>query len=358
MPRIFPDATWRSDVASCRALLRGGSRTFFAASFLLPRRVREPASALYAFCRLADDAIDLRERRGTGAIANLERRLDAIYRGQPGSHPADRALTEVVSRHAIPRALPAALLEGLAWDAKGRRYATLAELEAYAARVAGSVGAMMALLMGVRGEAQLARACDLGIAMQLTNIARDIGEDARAGRLYLPRDWMDEAGLDPGAFLQRPQFTPALSKVIARLLDAADTLYARADAGIAALPSSCRPGIRAARLLYAEIGHELRRNGLDSVTTRTVVPARRKLALLQSALKGAPADNTHAAATCLQEASFLVGAVETVHAAAVTADTIRWWDFHNRYIWVIELFHRLEARNRYTENDATRELAA
>jgi phytoene synthase len=357
MPRIFPDATWRSDVAACRALLRDGSRTFFAASFLLPRRVREPASALYAFCRLADDAVDLRVQT-QGAIADLERRLDAIYRGMPGAHPADRALTETVSRYGIPRALPEALLEGLAWDAEGRTYATLAELEAYAARVAGSVGAMMALLMGVREEMRLARACDLGIAMQLTNIARDVGEDARAGRLYLPRDWMHEAGLDPDAFLQCPEFTPALGKVIARLLDSADRLYARADAGIAGLPASCRPGIRAARMLYAEIGHELRRNGLDSVSTRTIVPARRKLTLLQSALQGAPADRAHAMAACLTEAHFLVNAVEPVSALDLTTGAVRWWDFHTRYIWVIELFHRLEARNRYSESDATREFAA
>ena len=97
----------------------------------------------------------------------------------------------------IPRALPEALLEGFAWDAAGRRYETLDEVEHYAARVAGCVGAMMTLVMGRRDPAILARACDLGVAMQLTNICRDVGEDARAGRLYLPLAWLRDNGIDP-----------------------------------------------------------------------------------------------------------------------------------------------------------------
>jgi 15-cis-phytoene synthase len=103
----------------------------------------------------------------------------------------------------LPRELPAALLEGFAWDAAGRYYETIDELHDYCARVAGSVGAMMALIMGVKNKQVLARACELGNAMQLTNIARDVGEDARNGRLYLPRSWMREAGIDPQAWLAR-----------------------------------------------------------------------------------------------------------------------------------------------------------
>ena len=89
-----------------------------------------------------------------------------------------------------------------------RRYETLQDLDAYAARVAGSVGAMMTLVMGQRAPEIVARACDLGVAMQLTNIARDVGEDARAGRLYLPLQWLREAGIDPDAWLAKPVFTP------------------------------------------------------------------------------------------------------------------------------------------------------
>ncbi|MBD0273222.1 MAG: phytoene/squalene synthase family protein, partial [Acetobacteraceae bacterium] len=276
----FDAAEHAADLAACRALLRGGSRSFHAASLLLPARVRAPATALYAFCRLADDAVDLDGGR-PAAVARLRERLARAYEGRPLPIPADRAFAAVVSRHGIPRALPEALLEGLAWDAEGgRRYEDLPALEAYAARVAGSVGCMMAVLMGVRDRGALARACDLGVAMQLTNIARDVGEDARAGRLYLPQRWLREGGVDPDAWLARPAFDPALAAVVRRLLRAADELYHRAGAGIAALPAGCRPGIRAAGLLYAGIGREVERRGFDSVGARARVPGSRKAALL------------------------------------------------------------------------------
>ena len=179
----------------------------------------------------------------------------------------------MVESFAIPRALPEALLEGIEWDSQGRRYEDLPALCAYAARVAGTVGAMMAILMGVRRPEDIARACDLGVAMQLTNIARDVGEDARAGRVYLPLTWLREAGIEPDDWLAKPHFNEALGSVVQRLLDAADALYARADSGIGRLPLACRPSIQAARQLYAEIGREVERAGLDSVSRRAVVPA-------------------------------------------------------------------------------------
>ena len=145
------------DLSACRKLMRGGSKTFFAASLLLPARVRAPASALYAFCRLADDAIDL-GADPHAAMRDLEQRLDAIYDGRPGPLDADRALAQVVHRHAIPRLLLDALLEGFLWDANGRRYETIEDVHAYGARVAGTVGAMMALVMDTRDERSLARA--------------------------------------------------------------------------------------------------------------------------------------------------------------------------------------------------------
>ena len=112
--------------------------------------------------------------------------------------------------------------------------------------------------------------------MQLTNIARDVGEDARLGRLYLPRQWLAEEGIDADTWLARPQFTPALGRVIERMLTHADELYDRSAVGITALPVGCRPAMHAARLLYREIGHEVRRRGLDSVNGRAVVSWSRK----------------------------------------------------------------------------------
>lgn len=329
----------RADLGACQALMRGGSKTFFAASRVLPSRVRAPAAALYAFCRVADDAIDLTDDRHA-ALADLRRRLDAVYAGTPRAEVADRALAFVVRRCAIPRLLLDALLEGFAWDAEGRRYDTIEELHDYAARVAGAVGAMMALVMNTRRPAALARACELGVAMQLTNIARDVGEDARAGRLYLPRQWLREAGVDPDAWLVAPVFGPGIAGVVKRLLDEADALYRRAERGVAELPRDCRPAIQAARLVYAEIGREVEAAGLDSVTRRAVVRRRRKLALVARACTAVVFAPGHGPGPieALAAVRFLVD-------AAAHAEPTR-FNFYERTVRVIELFERVGERQR------------
>jgi len=325
------------DLAQCRRLLAGGSKSFHAASLLLPRRVAAPAAALYAFCRIADDEIDLSGGKRE-ALERLSARLDAAYAGRPEDDPVDRAFAAVVAHFGIPRTLPEALLEGLAWDATGRRYDDLPALEAYATRVAGTVGAMMTLLMGVREPDAIARACDLGIAMQLTNIARDVGEDARAGRLYLPLAWLREEGIAPEGFLAAPAFTPALARLVARLLAAAEAHYARAEAGVALLPRDCRAGIRAARAIYAEIGRELERNGLDSVTRRTVVPAWRKAVLLARAAGGLASARRGAGEPPCEAAAYLVDAV----AGTARPDGLVPRGWGRRLIWALELMDRLD----------------
>jgi 15-cis-phytoene synthase len=298
----------RKDLAACRALLRNGSKSFFAASLLLPRPVREPATALYAFCRVADDAVDLTDDP-SAAIASLNLRLDAIYAATPADDPVDRALAAVVQSFALPRAHLDALLDGFVWDSELRRYATVSDLRAYAARVAGTVGIMMTLLMGERRPEALARACDLGVAMQLTNIARDVGEDARNGRLYLPENWLREAGLDPQKWLSRPDFGPQVAEVVRRLLAEAASLYDRSKSGIAMLPADCRPAIHAARLIYSEIGAEVARNRHDSISRRAYVPGKRKLRLVADALMAGARPGAEPQ-PMLEEVRFLVEAVE------------------------------------------------
>lgn len=338
------------DLRACRELLRGGSRSFYAASFLLPKRIALPACSLYAFCRVADDAVDIGD--SALGLAEITGRLERIYAGDPMDHAADRAFADVAREKQIPMALPQALLEGFAWDVQGRAYDDLSDLMGYAARVAGTVGAMMALVMGRREAAVLARACDLGAAMQLTNICRDVGEDARNGRLYLPRSWMVEAGIDPEAFLEKPEYTDALGEVVSRLLQAADRLYRRASTGIGELPMLCRPGIHAARLIYAEIGKQLARDGLDSVGHRAVVSWRRKLALVERAMAATvhPAP-TRLNAPALNETHFLVAAVHPSHPEPTSRTTygqlLADIDADTRgFAWMIDLFARLERRER------------
>jgi 15-cis-phytoene synthase len=275
-----------ADLAACRAILAEGSKSFALASKLLPPRVREPAAALYAFCRVADDAVDDAGADARGALAELEGRLDRMVAGAPIDHPVDRALSRVMAEHGLPRGPIDALLEGFAWDVEGRSYETLEDLYGYGARVAGTVGVAMTILMGPRAPLTLARACDLGVAMQLTNIARDVGEDARNGRLYLPRAELRKRGIDPAAFLAQPAPSEALVEVVRTLLDAADALYRRADAGIALLPRDCRLPIRAARLVYSDIHRSIRRNGFDTVTQRAFVTKPRKLLLVARAWLG------------------------------------------------------------------------
>jgi phytoene synthase len=255
------------DMAHCRAAIRTGSLSFHAASRLLPARVRDPALALYAFCRLADDEVDENAEKGR-AVLTLRDRLDLAYRGRPRNAPEDRAFAALIEEFDMPRALPEALLEGLAWDAIGRQYRTFSGVLDYAARVAAAVGAMMCVLMRVRDADALARACDLGLAMQLTNIARDVGEDARAGRLYLPLDWLEADGVVPADFLRDPRPDARIARMVRRLLAEADHLYLRSEAGVAALPADCRPGIFAARRIYAGIGAAVARGGYDSVSRR------------------------------------------------------------------------------------------
>jgi len=181
--------------------------------------------------------------------------------------------------------------------------------------------------------------------MQLTNIARDVGEDARFGRLYLPLAWMREAGLDPDAWLQNPVFDKRIACVVARLIKAADVLYQRSEHGIAQLPRDCRPAIRAARLVYAEIGRELEKAGLDSVNHRAVVSGKRKLALLARASAAAllaPADpNLHFSA--LPANQFLVTAAKLPAGdTPPSASQSKRRSFEERARWTAELFERLE----------------
>ena len=271
-----------ADMAACKKLLREGSKSFYAASLLLPKRVREPTVPVYAFCRIADDVVD--ESGDPRAVESLHRRLDAAYMGAPHDCPVDRAFADVADRHRLPKAVMEALLEGFAWDAEGKRYATIEELHGYCARVASTVGVVMSLLMGTRDPVALARACDLGVAMQLTNIARDVGEDARNGRVYLPLQWLEEAHVDVDRLLARPVFSDNLGRVVQRLLEHADTLYKRSHAGIPMLPGDCRSSIHAASLIYSEIGRYVERNHYDSVSQRAYVPLSRKLRLLLRAL--------------------------------------------------------------------------
>jgi len=332
-----------SDLDICRETIRTGSYSFHAASKLLPRSVRDPALVLYAFCRVSDDAVDL-GRDKVGAVLRLRDRLDLVYSGRPKDAPIDRAFASVVEAFEMPRALPEALLEGLAWDGVERRYADLSELRDYSARVASAVGAMMCVLMRVRDSDALARACDLGVAMQLTNIARDVGEDAEAGRLYLPTDWFEAKGIDPDKWLANPVADLHIREMVRALLTEAGRLYLRSEAGIQKLPLRMRTGIFAARYIYAAIGTDIRAHDYDSISRRAFTTKKQKMQLVARSIGATAASiilpqSARLHAVPLPEVAFLVNAAAR-HAPS------KW---ERRSEALVSVLAQLEAQDRAQE---------
>lgn len=283
---------WDADMSICNEMMRKGSKSFFTASKLLPSWMRPPTLALYAYCRHGDDTID--DGPQETKVADLKRlhdRLDACY--DPNvpvgslNTPVERTFAAVVRAFEVPKDLPLALLEGFEWDMyddmkDSGRYEHVEDTIAYSVRVASAVGGMMVALMpkSLRRPEVIARAFDLGIAMQLTNISRDVGEDARNGRVYLPAQWLKEEGVDRAELLRNPTMTPQLGRVVKRLLDLADVYYSRADAGIKFLPADCQLAVQGAGCIYGDIGRVVRSNGYNSVDTRAFTSKKRKLFLL------------------------------------------------------------------------------
>lgn len=272
-----------------RAIMARGSKSFSLASQLLPAECRAEAAAVYAFCRRCDDAIDEAPRaRQPAALAGLRGDLDALYAGEPQAEIVLAAFQEVVQARGIPREYPDELLEGMAMDVDARRYKDLGELALYCYRVAGTVGLMMCHVMGVKDDAALDHAVHLGIALQLTNIARDVAEDWDRGRIYLPDELL---GADAAERLHRALGGPMPSALVGtvaratmRLLATADEHYCRADQGTRWLSLWNAIAIRSARWIYWGIGERVATQNGDPRRGRAVVPLGGKLRLLARAV--------------------------------------------------------------------------
>ena len=197
--------------------------------------------------------------------------------------PAFAAFQEVALGHNIPLQLPYDHLDGFAMDVRETHYETFDDTLQYCYRVAGVVGLMMARVMGVRDDAVLDRACDLGLAFQLTNIARDIVEDARVGRCYLPAQWLAEENIPPEA-IATPQMRQPLAGLARRLVAEAEPYYASARAGLAGLPLRSAWAIASAHGVYREIGMKVSAAGPRAWDKRQGTNGVEKVGLL---LKGA-----------------------------------------------------------------------
>jgi phytoene synthase len=275
--------------AECRRILARHSKSFALAGRLLPAPQRDALAVVYAWCREADDAIDLAPRTAQpDRLRALTAELQSIYAGEPQHRPATICFQAVVKQYRIPMDHPAKLVLGLAMDAGDVRYETVADLRRYAFRVAGTVGLMACRVFGVTSRLTLIHAAHLGIAMQLTNICRDVEEDWVRDRLYLPLELLPSEVAAELRSVRRGPLAPstrtALSPALAALLRESARYYRSADRGLRALDGQVRLAVRTARLVYAAIGDAIAARGY-AVGPRAIVPTRRKLALVVRACR-------------------------------------------------------------------------
>jgi phytoene synthase len=274
-------------IAASRASIARGSKSFALASRLFGPVLRDRATLLYAWCRYADDVIDGQdagfgrvEHAGTPAerLAVLEARTRAALAGEISGNPAYDALARVAAETAMPDRYPLDLIEGFRIDVDDRRFVTFDDTLTYAYHVAGCVGVMMAIAMGVSSEdrATLDRACDLGMAFQLNNIARDVIEDAANGRCYLPEDWLAEAGLSRATFAA-PANRAALAGVVARLVNTAERYEASSRFGTPALTRRAAWAVLAAADIYGGIGRRVRAGSAAALDRRVTTSRIEKL---------------------------------------------------------------------------------
>ncbi len=283
-------------VATAHESIARGSKSFAAASLLFDPQTRQRAWLLYAWCRRCDDIADGQDH-GHGMshvedaparLAELSAKTEAALAGRVVGDPAFDALRIVAAETRLPPAFARDLIAGFALDAEEWRPATEDDLYRYCYHVAGVVGCMMAVVMGVppEDEATLDRACDLGMAFQLANIARDVREDAEAGRCYLPASWLAEVGLTEATLLE-PDNRAALARLGARLAEKAAAFEASARGGTPALSFRSAWAVLAAAAIYGAIGREVAARGERAWDRRVSTSGTQKLGFIARAAREA-----------------------------------------------------------------------
>ena len=279
-----PDSEVRHDhdaAKAARESIRRHSRSFSFASRLLPAAKRSDVERLYAWCRWCDDGVDAAVSPAAAAafVDDASRDLRLIAAGHKPVAAESLWLAALVRRHQLSIPAAEALLAGMRSDLDATTDFHAADLMRYCFRVAGAVGVLMCPLLGLRDHRFLPHAAALGMGMQLTNIARDVAEDWRRGRCYLPVEWAD--GLHPSGAAPDEQ---SVRGGVRRVLDEADGFYAAGDSGIIALDSDARLAVRAASSIYRSIGTQIRRRGYRVLEERARVSALQKLGLFTGAV--------------------------------------------------------------------------
>jgi phytoene synthase len=275
-----------------QAVIERGSKSFAAAARLFDPGTRASAYMLYAWCRHCDDQTDDQELGFNASQlprAEARARVDRLRRATHHALTADviedpvyAGLRRVVDRHHIPERYLMQHLDGFAMDVEGRTYRNLDDTLEYCYHVAGVVGIMMAYIMGVRDEPTLDRAADLGLAFQLTNICRDVMDDAEIGRVYLPADWLEGAGI-PIDQIRLADHRERVFAVVRRILAEADRYYASSWVGIARLPFRSAWAVAAANAVYRDIGRLILELGPSAWEGRSSTGKMRKALLAAGA---------------------------------------------------------------------------
>lgn len=278
-------AQLRQAFAQCTAITREHSHTFYMASSLMPTPQREAIRALYAFCRISDDLVDEGNGDKEALLRDWQRRTSEAH---PSSDdPVELAWSDVRSRYEIPAQYATQLLAGVSRDLTQNRYETFDDLAEYCYAVASTVGLMTMHIVGYSGREAIPYAVKLGVALQLTNILRDVAEDWQKGRLYLPQEELSAFGLgetDIASFVENAGEDGPLDE---RWLDfmrfqveRARRLYAEALPGIKMLGKSGRFAVAAAAELYQAILDEIESNGFDVFSQRAHVSGLKKVTRL------------------------------------------------------------------------------
>ena len=261
----------------CQTLVRRSGSSFYYSFVLLPRETRRAITAFYALCRELDDVVDeCREAQVAAAkLAWWRSELVRLAQGTP-QHPVTRALFDTPQGRTLPQDLLQEIVDGMAMDLTLPRYANFTTLQLYCHRVAGVVGELAAQIFGYRNAATRVYANDLGLAFQLTNIIRDVGEDARRGRIYLPQDEMQQFGVSETDILQG-RSTPAFQSLMEFQFQRADNLYAKALSELPAEDRKAqRPGLMMAAI-YRALLREIRLAQYPVLQARVSLTSVRKM---------------------------------------------------------------------------------
>jgi len=270
----------------CAKVVRDSGSSFAAAFWMFPREQRQALHAIYAFCRFADDIADDPEVR-MDRSALLERwraELEAAYRGK-SRHPVGIALGDAAARFRLPERYFSELLLGVESDLRGESIERFEDLERYCYRVASTVGLLIVHVLGVANPQTLAYAEAMGIAVQITNVLRDVGEDAASGRIYLPREDLRRLGVREES-LRAPELSDELRMLLGLYAERARIYYDRAAA---ALPASERRALRPAEAMgriYRTLLEELQQRGFPCLGESVRLSKTRRVAIAASVYFG------------------------------------------------------------------------